>query len=195
MTSSNTFILGMMTAPAQVGFLNAASRLVIASRALVNPVAGAVYPHMSRLAVLSPVEAVRFLKRRLLWTAAPFLIISLGMFFFAPIAVKILYSDKFHESITLLRLMSPTPVVHALSMCFGTYFMLAFGYEKAWSRVVVQALAVNFILLFTLMRFMAPARSVALTTSLTDIFVAVSCLIFFVRKTRALEQHNVETTL
>jgi PST family polysaccharide transporter len=181
MTSSNTMILGMTAAPEQVGFLNAASRLIIASRALANPVANAVYPHMSQLAARSRQDAVSFLKRRLLWTAAPFLLISLGMILFSPLAVRILYGARFKESAVLLRLMSPTPFVHALSMCFGTYFMLAFGYEKAWSRVVAMALVVNFVLIAVLMQFMLPARAVALTTSLTDIFVVSLCMRFFFR--------------
>ncbi len=181
MNSSNTMILGMTAAPEQVGFLNAASRLIIASRALANPVASAVYPHMSQLAARSRHDAVSFLKRRLLWTAAPFLLISLGMLLFSPLAVRILYGARFQESAVLLRLMSPTPFVHALSMCFGTYFMLAFGYEKAWSRVIGLALVMNFVLIAILMQFMLPARAVALTTSLTDIFVVSLCMRFFFR--------------
>lgn len=181
MSSSNTMILGMMTTSEQVGFLNAASRLVVASRSLVNPVATAVYPHMSQLASHSPADAIRFLKRRLFWTTAPFLIISLGMLAFSPLAVRILYGVHFQESATLLRLMSPTPFIHALSMCFGTYFMLAFGHEKAWSKVILQSLVVNFVLIAVLMPFLLPARAIALTTSLTDIFVMALCMRFFLR--------------
>ncbi len=190
MTSSNTIILGMAAAPEQVGFLNAASRLIIASRALANPVASAVYPHMSQLAARSRDQAVTFLKRRLLWTAAPFLLISLGMLLFSPLAVRILYGARFRESAVLLRLMSPTPFVHALSMCFGTYFMLAFGYERAWSRVIAMSLVVNFTLIAVLMLFLPPARAVALTTSLTDIFVVSLCMRFFFRTVREWQEQT-----
>jgi len=186
MTSSNTMILGMTAAPEQVGFLNAASRLIIAARALANPVASAIYPHMSQLASRSSSEALRFLKRRVFWTAAPFLLISVGLLLFSPLAVRLLYGNRYQESATLLRLMSATPFIHALSMCFGTHFMLAFGYEKVWSKIVASSLAVNFVLVAVLFQLMPPARAIALTTSLTDLFVLLCCMRFFFRQAKDL---------
>ena len=179
MTSSNTMILGMMTTAAQVGFLNAGSRLIVAVRGLTNPLAAAVYPHMSRLAARSREESIRFLERRLLWTTAPFLLVSVGILVLAPQAVRILYGPKFAETAVLLRLMSLTPFVHAVSMCFGTYYMLAFGYEKAWSRIIMQMLFLNFVAVFGLMLVMPLVRAIALSTTLMDVFAAASCIRFY----------------
>jgi PST family polysaccharide transporter len=116
-----------------------------------------------------------------LWTAAPFLLISVGLLVFAPLAVRILYGSKYLESGVLLRLMALTPFVHAVSMCFGTYYMLAFGYEKEWSRIITRMFGMNFLAVFGLMIFMSPARATALTTTLMDVFVAVSCIYFYYR--------------
>jgi PST family polysaccharide transporter len=181
-SSTNTLILGLMTTPAQVGYLNAAQRLIIAARALTNPVTTAIYPHMSRLAAGSRADALRFFRKQVLWTAAPFLAISLALLFFSPLIVRILYKQQYAETGVLLRLMSMTPVVHAVSMCFGTYYMLAFGYEKAWSTIIVRMVVLNFVCIFALMLFMRPVRAIALTTTLLDIFSAGSC-IFFYRRT------------
>lgn len=189
-SSSNTMILGMTAAPEQVGFLNAASRLIIAFRALANPIASAVYPHMSQLAAQSPAEAVRFLKRRIFWTPVPFLLLTVGLILFAPLAVNILYGPRYHETGILLRLMSVIPFVHASSMCFGTHFMLAFGHEKAWSKVITRSLLVNFAVLAILMLFLLPDRAVALTTSLTDIFVLGSCMWFYFANVKVLESQT-----
>lgn len=180
-SSTNTMILGLMTTPAQVGYLNAAQRLIIASRALMNPVATAIYPHMSRLAAGSRVDGVRFFRRQVLWTAAPFLGISLGLLFFSPLIVRILYKQQYAETGVLLRLMSMTPVVHAVSTCFGTFYMLAFGYEKVWSRIIIRMVVLNFVCIFALMYFMRPVRAIALTTTLMDIFAAGSCILFYRR--------------
>jgi len=181
-TSSNTMILGIMTSPDQVGFLNAAQRLIVATRALTNPVTTAVYPHMSRLAAGSRNDGLRFFRKQVLWTATPFLAISVGLLLFSPLAVRLLYGPKYVETGVLLRLMSMTPVVHAVSMCFGTYYMLAFGYEKAWSKIITRMMVLNFVCIFALMWLMRPVRAIALTTTLMDIFSAASC-IFFYRKT------------
>jgi PST family polysaccharide transporter len=192
MSSSNTVILGMMTTPTQVGYLGAGSRLIIASRALTNPLASAVYPHMSRLAARSRQESIEFLERRLLWTTVPFLLISLGLLFFSPLAVRILYGPKYAETAVLLRLMSLTPFVHAINMCFGTYYMLAFGYEKAWSRIIIQMLFLNFVAVFGLMLVMPLVRAIALSTSLMDVFSAVSCIAFYWRTEKRKPKQNVE---
>jgi len=180
-SSSNTVILGLMTAPDQVGFFSAASRLIIAARALTNPVTTAVYPHISRLAARSRSEAVRMLRKQLFWTAAPFLFISIGMAFFSPLAARILYGKAYVETGILLQIMSMTPFVHAVSMCFGTYYMLAFGYQKQWSTIIIRMVVLNFIVLFALMVVMRPVRAVALTTTLMDVYAATSCTLFYKR--------------
>jgi O-antigen/teichoic acid export membrane protein len=70
--------------------------------------------------------------------------------------------------------------------------MLAFGYERAWSKVITQSLVVNFLLLAILMQIMLPARAVALTTSLTDVFVMLSCMRFFLKKGKILSQESLD---
>lgn len=181
MNSSNTVILGMITTPDQVGFLSAASRLITAARALTNPITTAVYPHMSRLAAQDRVEAVRVLRKQLLWTAAPFLVITIGMALFSPLAVRILYGKAYAETGVLLRIMSLTPFIHAVSMCFGTYYMLAFGYEKQWSKIITSMVVLNFVVLGVLLLVIRPVRAVALTTMLMDVYSAATCMLFFKR--------------
>ena len=190
MTSSNTMILGMVTPPEQVGFLSASSRVIIAARGLSNPVAMAVYPHMSRLAVNSPAEGLKFLRRQLLWTTVPFLAISLGLFAFAPLLVSVLYGPRFAEVAVLLRLMSPVPVVHAVSVCFSTYYILAYGYERVWSKIITRMVILNFVLLAVLMLFVRPLRAVAVTTTLTDVYSAVAAILFFRRTADARAEHK-----
>ncbi len=182
MSSTNTMIVGAMASPAEVGLLSAAQRLIIAARSLANPITGAVYPHMSKLAARSPQDALRFLRRQVLWTSAPFLLITLGLLFFAPLAVSILYGPKYAETGILLRIMAFTPVLHAVGMCFGNYFMLAFGYQKEWSKIITRMVVLNFVFVFLLVPFMRPARAIALSTSLTDVFSVASSILFY-RKT------------
>jgi len=60
---------------------------------------------MSRLAAGSRVDGVRFFRRQVLWTAAPFLA-SARLLFFSPLIVRILYKQQYAETGVLLRLMS-----------------------------------------------------------------------------------------
>jgi hypothetical protein len=78
--------------------------------------------------------------------------------------------------------MSFTPVLHAVSMCFGTYFMLAFGFQKEWSKIITRMVVLNFVFVFLLVPFIRPARAIALSTSLNDLFSVCSSVLFY-RKT------------
>lgn len=180
-TSTNTMILGSIGSIADVGYLSSAQRLIITARALTNPITGAIYPHMSRLASQSPAEGIRFLVRQVLWTAAPFLLVSLGMLTLSPYAAKLLYGDRFAETGTLLQIMSLTPFVHAVSMCFGTYYMLAYGFEREWARIIQWTLLLNFISIAVLLQFTTPVRAVSATITVVDIASALSCFIFYRR--------------
>jgi polysaccharide transporter, PST family len=192
MSSTNTVIVGMVGSPAQVGFLSAAQRLIIAVRSLANPITNAVYPHVSKLAARSPHEALRFVRKQVLWTSAPFSLITLGMLFFSPLAVSILYKPEYAESGVLLRIMCFTPVLHALGMCFGNYFMLAFGYQKEWAKIITRMVVLNFALVFPLLLLMRPARAVALSTTLTDLFSAGSSAFFYWKTSSRLLREETE---
>ena len=181
MTSSNTLILGFLGGNAQVGYLSSAMRLIIALRALGNPINTAIYPHLSKLAVQSPGAGINFLRKRVVWVVVPFLGISLALLLFAPLIVRIVFGRQFGESGTLLRLMAFTPCLYIASMCFGNY-MLAFGFQKQWARITLRVTALNFVVLAALLLVLPPTRAVALTTTLMD---AVSLLwaVVFYRKT------------
>jgi PST family polysaccharide transporter len=192
MSSTNTVIVGTVASPADVGFLSAAQRLIIAVRSLANPLTNAVYPHISKLAARSPHEALRFVRKQLLWTSAPFSLLTLGMLFFSPLAVSILYKPEYAETGVLLRIMCFTPVLHALGMCFGNYFMLAFGYQKEWAKIITRMVVLNFALVFPLLLLMRADRAVALSTTLTDVFSAGSSAFFYWKTSSRLVREETE---
>jgi O-antigen/teichoic acid export membrane protein len=142
------------------------------------------------MAAKSQRDALGFLRKQVIWTSAPFLLITLGMLLFSPLAVSILYGRKYAETAVLLRIMSLTPVLHAIGMCFGTYFMLAFGYQKEWSKIITRMVVLNFALMFLLVKFMQPARAVALSTVLADFFSAGSSVLFYRRTTARMDREQ-----
>lgn len=185
--SSNTIILGSLAPYREVGYMSMAMRLIIAIRALLNPVSSVVYPHLSKLAAQSPEAGIAFLRRQLLWIGLPFLGVSIGQLLFGPWLVRLLFGPEYAESGILLQLMALTPVVYAVSTCFGNY-MLAFGYQKEWSRIILTGTVLNFALLALLLQWIAPARAVALTTTLMDVFAAGASMAVYWRKTAELRQ-------
>lgn len=192
MSSTNTMIVGGMASASSVGYLSAAQRLIVAARSLTNPITGAIYPHVSRMAARSPQEALRFVRKQIFLTSLPFLAVTIGMLTLAPYVVFRLYGPKFTETGLLLQIMSLTPVLHAVASCFGTYFMLAFGFQKEWSKIITRMVILNFVLVFALVNFMQADRAIALTTVLCDLFSAGSSYLFYRKTSRImLEQKPV----
>ncbi len=178
--STNIMILGSLASNASVGYMSAAMRLVVAMRALANPISSAIYPHLSKLAARSPLQGLQFMRRVFVWVVLPFSAVSVFLIFFAPLVVRILYGREFAESGVLLRLMAFTPCLYAAGMCVSNY-MLAFGFEKAWSKIILQMTVLNFVVLGALLLVMEPARAVALTTVLVDAGSLASYLFFYRR--------------
>lgn len=183
-SSTNIVVLGFVTTDAQVGYYMASYRLIVALRMLVVPIVTALYPHISHMAAKSEENAMRFLRRYALYLAAPFVFGSLLLIVLAPWVVRILFGPQYGETVLLLRLMALTPALLAISHTYSTYYMLAFGYEKQWSRIVLQYTALNYILMACLLWWMKPTVAMALIGTLLDSFSVVASYWFYRRNTR-----------
>ncbi|HEY1948140.1 MAG TPA: flippase [Bryobacteraceae bacterium] len=182
--ATNVLILGLRSGPEDVAYYSASFRLITAARMLVTPIVTALYPHISHMAVASGQNAVAFLRKYALILAAPFLAGSLILFVGAPLIIHIVYSAKYDPSILLLRIMAFSPFLLVFQMMYSTFYMLAFGYEKEWSRIIMQSTVLNFVVLIPLMFSIWPPAAVSITGVVVDIFAASATYRFF-RKTTA----------
>ncbi len=183
--STNIFILGLISTSAEVGYYSAAYRIVVALRLLVSPIVTALYPHISHMAANSKENAVRFLERYAVLLALPFLAISVGLFVGAPLIVDILFGPRFESAKLILRILALSPFLLALSHNYSTYFMLAFGYDKQWSRIIFQVAALNFVILAALVRVLRPSTAVAVTGTLLDLYSVAAAYWFYRRHSGA----------
>ena len=136
-SSTNVFILGLVSTSAEVGYYSNASRIAIALRTLVGPVVGALYPHISHMAARSQGDVIRFLRRRYsLLLSAPFFLVGVAMMIGAPWIEK-LFGPQYLPVTPLLRIMAFSPFLCAMGHSYTSYYMLAFGYDKEWTRMVV----------------------------------------------------------
>jgi PST family polysaccharide transporter len=182
-TSTNIIIVGFRSGPSGVAFFSAAFRLVVAARMLVAPVVTAIYPHMSHLAVSSREDAIRFLRKHTWKLTAPFFLTSVCLFAGAPLIIRILYSAKYKPSVPLLQVMAFAVFLLALQHVYATFFMLAFGYEKQWTRVIFATAILNFVILGPLVFWIWPPMAAAITMLALEIFAAAVTYVFFKRKT------------
>lgn len=180
--STNVFFLNLKAGAADVAYYSAAYRLIVALRMLVSPVVTAIYPHISHMAFNSRSNAVAFLKRYTLVLAAPFLLAGLVLIAAAPLVIRF-YGPKYMPAAVLLQILALTPFLLALQNTYSTFFMLGFGYEKEYSKIVVRATIVNFLIVGPLLFLVWPPMAVCITGLCVEVFMTLSTYLFY-RKNR-----------
>jgi PST family polysaccharide transporter len=177
--ATNIFILGLRSSNEEVAYFSGAWRIVSALRMLVAPVVTAVYPHVSHKAGRSEREVVQFVRKYGLLLAGPFLLLGLVLLVAGPLLIRIALGRQYGPSMLLIQVMALSPFLLALSHLFSTYYMLACGYDKAWMRVMLLSVAVNFLTLFPLLHFIAGSLALAITSMVTDCFCVVMYWMFY----------------
>jgi PST family polysaccharide transporter len=88
-TISNTFILGLFTNNTIVGYYSAAEKIIKAIQGLSNPISQTIYPHVSKLMHESRETGIKFLRKVAFLKGGFNLVLSLSIFIFADLIVKI----------------------------------------------------------------------------------------------------------
>ena len=180
-TISNTFILGLFTNNTIVGYYSAAEKLIKAAQGLLTPISQTIYPHISKLVKESKKEALRFVRQITFLIGGISFIISITIFIFADLIVKIFLGNQYIESVFVLRILSFLPFIVALSNIFGIQTMLTFNYKKAFSKILIIASFINILLAFILVPFYQHI-GISLAVLISEIFVTVSMFLYLHKK-------------
>lgn len=178
--STNMFLLNLRSGPADVAYYSAAYRLIVAIRMLVSPVVTAVYPHISHMASKSRSNAVAFLRRYSLVLAAPFLLAGIILIAAAPLVIRF-YGAKYTPATILLQILALSPFFLALQNSYSTFFMLAFGYEKEYSSIVLRATLLNFLIVVPLLYLVWPPMAVCIAGLCIEVFMTLATYLFYKR--------------
>lgn len=145
-TISNTFILGIFTNNLITGYYASAEKLINAINGLINPISQTIFPHLSRIVRDSKDEALKFIRKVLKLNSIIFLGISILVFLFSELIVDLVFGPDYRESILVLRILSPLPLLVSISNILGVQVMINFGYKKVFSRILMFSSAINIIL-------------------------------------------------
>ncbi len=180
-SSTDVLILGLRSGPTDVAYYSNAYRLIVALRMLVSPVVTALYPYISHMAFNSRENAIAFLRKYSLVLAAPFFLGGVVLLVGASPIVRLLFSAKYLPTVPLLRIMAFSPFLLALQTSYSTFYMLGFGYQKEWSRIILQTAVLNFVFLIPLLWLVWAPAAVSITGILLDTFVTVASYLFFLK--------------
>jgi polysaccharide transporter, PST family len=178
--STNVLILAAVSSPVIVAGYSGADRVIQAVRGLAYGGIQAMLPYYARTQRPGDKKGLYITLRATLVISA---LISVGLFVFAPIIVSLLLGPGFERSATLLRMMSPVPMLIAAGHCFATLGLLGRGAPGSWALVAVSAALANFGILATLLWFhrASPDTSVACAVIGADLCTVLVGFLFFMR--------------
>lgn len=147
---ANAFLLGLYASPTDVGYFSAAEKVSKATAGLVNPIREALYPRINHLMHRDKPEAARLAKIGSVLIVVLGLLLSIALFTFAGTAIKILMGGQFKPAVDVLKILSPLPILLAVTISSGQFWLLPMRKDRVILRVVFRAAVVNLTLSFLL---------------------------------------------
>jgi polysaccharide transporter, PST family len=148
--AGNSFILGLFAPPVAVGFFAGADKISKASASLCEPITSALFPRLALIVHESPDHALNLVRRSFV---AMFCIsggLSVLIFTAAPVLIRNILGPGYGDAVVMLRIMSPIPVIIALTNVFGVQWMLSLRLDRQFNAVIISSAILNLILALVL---------------------------------------------
>ena len=162
---ANSFMLGLLIAPAIVSFYGGPERLMRGFLSFTGPINQVLYPRLAHLAKHDLPEARRTVCRGTVWLGAMSLLLGLALVLGAPWLVKVLFGPGYDRAVPVLRVLGCVCPFSVLNGVMGIRWMFPLGHERIYNRIIMGAAALDVVLM------------VALTPWLREIGAAVALLI------------------
>jgi PST family polysaccharide transporter len=190
-TISNTFILGLFTNNTIVGYYSAAEKIIKAIQGLLGPISQTIYPHVSKLMYESKEYGIKFLRKVTFLIGSFSFVLSLIIFIFADLIVRIVLGFQYTESVIVLKILAFLPFIIGLSNIFGIQTMLTLNFRKAFSNILISASCLNLVLALILVSSLKHI-GISISVLISEMFVTVSMYIYLKNKgIKILEGKNV----
>ncbi|HDO52758.1 MAG TPA: flippase [Rhizobiales bacterium] len=180
-TSSNVFILGLLTNPVAVGYFSAAEKIVKAFQDALGPISQAVYPHIAGIGASSRAAALRFIRKLLCVQGAATFVASALLFLLAGPIVRVVFGTEYRSSVLLVHWMAWLPFIIGLSNVFGIQTMLNFDMKRSFTRIIVASGLFNIAIIIPLTLWKG-SEGTAMSILITEISVTVAMAVALSRK-------------
>lgn len=147
-SSTNIVILGLFANNTIVGYFKAGDSVIRAICGLLQPINNAIYPHISKLAVISKEKAWETINKLLVRVGLLTLIVAVFTFVYSSYIVHIVLGPQFEETNKVVRVLALLPFLIGTSSVLGVQGLLAFNRNRDFSKIVVSSATVNLILAF-----------------------------------------------
>lgn len=177
-TTTNTFLLGLLTNNTLVGYYSIAEKIVLAANGLLNPISQALYPYVSRKTSKYKKEVnIGFIKRLTKLMAIVGFVLSALIFIFAKPMILIIFGEAYSNSVILLEILSALPFIVALSTVFGVQTMITHNHKKAFSAITLIGGIINIVLAIILITLYKQI-GIAISFVVTESFITIAMFLF-----------------
>lgn len=176
-TTSNVFVLGLFAPANIVGYFAAADKVRMAFQGILSPLTQSVFPHVNKMLSESYERFIGFNKKILKIGFIVGGMISLVVFVFSELLVKIILGNEYESSVIILRIIAWLPLIVILSNVLGIQTMIPLNKHKAFSMILFFAALINLIISFIIVPiYFEIGTSISLLV--TEMFVTVSFYLF-----------------
>lgn len=179
--NANIIILKQFVPDEFVGLYSAAEKVIKGFQSLISPAAQALFPHLSHRFKGQPIKKNMALLRKIsLPFTAAVVVVTIGVYIFAPLISDILCGKDFVACVPLIRIMTLVILFGEINYLVGIVGLINMNGQALFFRsvIITGVFSVIFMLLF------APsggATAAAWAMSLSEIMLFVLCLISLYR--------------
>lgn len=170
-TSAGVVLLGFLASPLAVAWFAGAERIARAAVSGTLPITQVFYPRINHLLLTDRRGAAQAARLSLWLTMGVGVITGAGLFFGAPLIVRIALGSGFEGSVPVLRLFALLPPVIAVSNTFGAQWMLALRLDRELNRIILAAGVLDIALAVALGSWFHQI-GVAVAVVLAEVFIA-----------------------
>ena len=172
--ATNTFILGIFTTDAIVGYYAIAEKVVRIITSLFAPFYQTIYPHVVSIVKKPKNEANNFLKKVFKYslgisTVVFFISISLGEFSFL-----LVFGEEAKNSINIFYILSPLIIILPMAYLFFNVILLSYKLDKYFSKLYIIGAITNLSMIFILFQFLEEKIvAVSLSLLITELIITL----------------------
>jgi PST family polysaccharide transporter len=174
--NANIIILKQFVADDIVGLYSAAEKVVKGFQSLISPAAQALFPHLSLRFKGQPVnEQMKMLRKVSVPFTAVVLLVTIGVYIFAPLISDILCGKEFAACIPLIRIMTLVILFGEINYLVGIVGLI----NMDGQRYFFQSVMITGVFSVVFMLLMTPiygSNAAAWAMSLSEVLLFLLCL-------------------
>jgi len=176
-TQSTILVLGIFTNNTIVGYYAVADKLINAVKQLITPVSQTLFPFISKQANTSKETALKIVKKLLIVLAPISFLFSLLFFIYSKEIIIFIFGRQAVDSIIIFKILAIIPTLVVLDTLFGTFVMLVFKHNKAYSKIIFSAGIINLLLIILLIPFFQ-AIGAAISVLLVEVYITFRIIFY-----------------